>query len=355
MLLLSKLRLFLLVTALASWSVPGYALTLSEGWTIEYEVDFENAQAARLNPFDNMLYVAEFSGSGGVYRVDPTNGNSTLLANAFNPRGLVIDPADGDVFYAEGGQPGEIFRVPFGQVGVGSQLWASGFHGNLDSDPIGMAIAPMGYVGPSFLAPGEGLFADEGFGGPQEIWRWDPATFNEQELIVGDDDTIVKPVDVAIGSDAIYLVDQSLFTVELGVLLRIEADQSVTEIVLDDALTSPMGVAVDPLTGDVIVADAKEQTIFRVDPLTGDTTVLAYGFEFGNNIEGPKTEASSLGFSLLGDRLVVTQRGNTNPDLGPLRPGKVYVLSMVPEPHVVVLLGLGLAALGRARRRSRDA
>lgn len=354
----SKLLLFSLVSALVSWSVPGFALTLNEGWTIEYEIDFEDAQAARLNPHDGQIYVASFKQAGGIYRVDPTTGNSTLLASAFNPRGLAIDPVDGDVFYSEGGFPGQIRRVPFGQVGVGSELWASGFHGGSDSDPIGLAIAPSDFSGAPWLQPGEALFADEGFGGDREIWRWDPSTFNEQELIVADPGsgmTFYKPVDVAIGSDSIYFVDQSVYTAELGALLRIEADKSVTEIVLDDPLTSPMGVAVDPLTGDVIVADAVEQAIYRVDPLTGETTVLASGFEFGNNIDGPTTEASGLGFSVLGDRLVVTQRGNTELANGEIRPGKIYVLSMVPEPHGVVLLGLGLAALGRARRRSRDA
>lgn len=375
----SKLLLFVLVSALVSWSGPGFALALQEaGWAIEYEIDFTRAQAARLNPKDGKIYVARFAtpgNDGGIFRIDdatdPMNPVVTKLEGVDRPRGLAIDPVSGDIFYSNGGD-GSIGRVPYDPLETPG-TWASGFHGGLDSDPVGLAIAPLDYSGDVLpMSAGQGLFADEGTGSgpptehPEEIWRWNSTDGNDWGLILPDDGSVLKPVDVAIGSDSIYLADQGFFDFtpsDPGALLRLDFDAGmgmafVTEVDLEDAaanpidLASPMAVAVDPFTGDVLVADAFEDTIYRVsvveDPgtgaLTGTTTVFASGFDFGDNATGP-IEASSLGFSSLGDRLIVSER-NT---------GKIYVLSAVPEPRVVALVGLGLVALGRARRRPRGA
>ena len=57
--------------------------------------------------------------------------------------------------------------------GTGRALWTSGFHSG-DDDPMGLDIAPNHHAGPHLLAR-EGLMADEGVGGPREIWRFDAA------------------------------------------------------------------------------------------------------------------------------------------------------------------------------------
>jgi DNA-binding beta-propeller fold protein YncE len=278
---------------LAAAAAGAQPVIVEPGWLLQRTDFLDPPQAARLNPKDGRLYVARISEAalgGGVYRIE-ADGSATLVAGSERPRGVVIDPDDGDVFHTEAGFPGEIYRTGFGETG--RTTWVSGFHSG-DDDPIGMCIAPAGYTG-LHVAPGEALVADEGNNGPREIWRWSPDVVQLQSVVHAEDGTLQKPVDVAIGLGEIYVADQTT-----GVW-RVEADTSTSLLA---PLAGVRAVAVDPLSQDVLALDQVNEVLVRIDPATGTPTTVLSGLSL---IVG--SEASGLEATPDGAWLVVTDRG----------------------------------------------
>jgi len=110
-----------------------------------------------------------------------------------------------------------------------------------------------------------------------------------------------------------------------------------SQLTLSTPILEPIGIAADPLTGDLFVQDSDLDTVFRVDPLTGAVSVVFSGFAFG------ASDAASIDVSPSGDRVFVTDRGT----------GEVYTfgqLDIVPEPGTMVLVATGLVLISASRR-----
>jgi len=234
------------------------------GWTLSRLVNFADGQAAHYNPIDGSLYVARRlspSSGGGLYRIE-ADGSGTLLASSDRPAAVVVDHDSGDIFVAED-FGGRIFRTLFGETG--RSTWVTGFHSG-DDDPLGMAVAPNAYTG-SVIFPGEALSMDRGFNGPDEIWRFSPDIPEGEIRIHADNGTLVDAVDITIGLTDIYLVDRA--GNNPGRIYRLNASGSLTLTSTSESILDPVGIATDPLSGDLFVLDAGDDRLVRVNPGSG--------------------------------------------------------------------------------------
>ena len=118
---------------------------------------------------------------------------------------------------------------------------------------------------------------------------------------------------------------------------KVDVTGGVTQLATSVPLGRVAAIAVDPLTGDLVVLDKTSDEVLRVDPVTGAVSVMFSGFSFIDCC----TEFAGLDFSPDGSMLFVTDRGD----------GAVYTFS-VPEPGLLLLGLLGLAAFGWRREQS---
>lgn len=251
------------------------AVTIVEpGWIQSAVHSATDPTAAHYNPQDGLLYFGRrpASGSGGSLSRINTDGSITSLATMDRPAAVFVDPADGDIFTAED-YGGAVYRTAFG--GSGRTVWISGF-ANGDDDPVGMAVAPASYSGP-ILSSGQALVMDRGNSGIDAIWRWSPATAEGEVLIYSDSASggpLTDPLNVAIGPSAIYLVDSK--GAADGAIYRLDAGPVLTQIATSMPIADPRGITIDPLTGDLWVADATR--LLRVNPTSGAVSEMVTGF-----------------------------------------------------------------------------
>ena len=140
-----------------------------------------------------------------------------------------------------------------------------------------MAFATADYTG-QVLAPGEGLVVDNGAGGRDEIYRFSAATPDGAVLLHSDADgegPLIRALDITIGATGVFIADSP--KAEPGCIWRLGDDGSLTPVATDDPIASPMGIATDPITGDLFVADAHLKQLLRVNPETGATARVVTG------------------------------------------------------------------------------
>lgn len=229
-------------------------------WSLNRSIGVSFAQSARFHP-NGDLWVG--NRVGGVFRVGD-EGFPELVTTAGPVSGLMTTEA-GDVFYAEDGA-GIVRRVG------SSGSWVLGFHAG-DDDPIGLRAAPSGYAGPLPIA-GQGLMIDAGFDGEDGVWAFSLSASGSGTEIVGDSSPLERGVDLLFVGDDLYLADEgpeggtgTLWRVEAGGLLT---DMGVTGLV-------PMGLALDPLSDDVLVLDRLGRRVVRWTPGTTTTSDVITG------------------------------------------------------------------------------
>ncbi len=315
------------------------------GWILTRTVTLPGAHAAHYNPLDGLLYAAQrFTGSSGIYRIND-NGSTTQLTTANDhAAGIVIDPGDGDIFFSEDFTSG-IFRIGFGQTGKTS--WVSGFSAG-DDDVAGMAIAPDNYTG-GVIAAGQGLIVDRDNSNAHEnIWRWSPDSPEGEVLVHSDNGTLVNPVDIAIGTNDIYVVDtgETEGGATPGAIYQVGIGGTLTLISTSESIIDPYGIAIDPITEDLLIADRGGDRIIRVNPATGAVSdfITDLGLDL-NTTNGVNDTWAGIDITPEGDRLFVTAQGA----------GKVYTFTQIPEPSTCILFGM--VALGvtlTKRKRSRN-
>lgn len=330
-------RALVLATALL---LPSAALAVpvihEAGWALTRTVTLQDANAAHYNPIDGLLYATrtrQIGDGGGLYRIN-ADGTSTLIEAATRPVGVVVDPNTGNVFYSQL-ENGRINRYRLSNGAL--DPWVSGFHSG-DDDPVGMAFAPSNYVG-AHLNPGQAVVVDEGSNGPDEVWGWNFGSPQGEFVIhadtAGNPSPMGQPVDVAVSSTTIWVVDS-----EARKVWSLDANGDAVELSTSRTLGVVSAIAVDPLTGDLLVVDKISDEVLRIDPATGNTTVVFSGFSF---IECC-TDFAGLDVSPDGQRIFVTDRGSA----------AIYTFSLVPEPAALLLGLIGLVAFG-TRRRARTA
>ena len=237
-----------------------YPSAVEPGWRVVDAVGLNGPRSARLSPIDGLLYFGQ--SDSHLYRMEADRTLTEL--GWFSDYGLAIDPDDGDAFVTN---TLEVRRLGFGQMG-GPWPWVTDF-ANGDNRPSGLAIAPNGYVG-STVSPGEALVVCRGLesaGWPQEVWLFSPDAPEGEILLCADEGTLLDPVDVAIGEANIYVADTG--GAADGAIYRIEPGGALTPIGTGEPIGEPSGIAVDRVTGDLLVVDGAAGRVVRVDPGTG--------------------------------------------------------------------------------------
>jgi hypothetical protein len=293
----------IVVACLLNGATSGQPVVVEPGWMQIREIDFANPMAARFNPVDGLIYVGRRgTSSDGLYTIDQF-GFAFKQATGSNVAAVLIDHDDGDAFFSED-YGGGIFRVAFGELG--DATWVSGWHSG-DDDPVGMAIAPATYAG-SVLSPGEALVTDRGHNGLDEIWRWSPDIAEGETAAHADDGTLVDALDVAIDDTTVWIVDGGLGAD--GAIYQLAADGTLTPLPTTSVLADPVGIAIDPLTGDLLVYEGGGLRVVRIDPASGAVSDVITGFLTSGGAAWAAVDIAPDGL-----QLIVTDR----------TAGKVYV------------------------------
>ncbi|MBN2070157.1 MAG: hypothetical protein JW814_01770 [Candidatus Krumholzibacteriota bacterium] len=272
----NTILLALICLIVLSVSIAAEPVIVEEDWTLIRTISFDNPIAAHFNPMDGCIYAARRnSDADGLYRIDAA-GYTVQIASMAYLAGVVVDSQTGNIFFSES-YYGFIYRSPFGTIS--HQTWVGGFHTG-DDDPMGLAIAPMNYSG-DVLSPGEALVVDGGYGGPDEIWLWSPASSEGEVLLHADDETLVDAVDIAIGDSTVHLVDTG--ETAPGVVYLVTSGGVLTPLSTSQPLADPCGITYDPENGDLLVLDQGDDRVVRIDPLTGDASIVFTGItaDFG--------------------------------------------------------------------------
>ena len=268
-------------------------------WNLSRTIPFNSPQAAHYNPVNGLIYVGRRgTSSDGLYRIDADN-SATQVASGTDVAAVAVDPESGHIFFSEDG-PGIIYRV--GITDTTRTKWVSGFHGN-DDDPVGMAFASANYSG-SAISAGDGLVVDRGYNGPVEVWRFSPDVAEGETAVHSDDGTLVDSVDIAIGLNDIYLVDDK--DAGDGVIYRLNAGGALTVITTTASLPAPEGITIDPLTGNLLVMDVVNAKVYDINPVSGVAVDMLPGFVF--DFPGGSSWAG-IDISPDGQQLIITDKG----------------------------------------------
>ncbi|MBN1588922.1 MAG: PEP-CTERM sorting domain-containing protein [Pirellulales bacterium] len=259
---------------------PAPSLDIVEtDWTLSNTINFSRPAGMAVNPSDNHLYVARRHDTpdGGLYRIE-SDGSATQLAEAARPYGLAID-ASGNIFMAQDGA-GTISKWG----GLLLDTWVSELNGDTsDDDPTTIVIVPDNFDGGvgSQVSAGDGLMVDRGSGGFEKVFIWSTSTA-EGEIILHDDadaadgvgSPLIDPQGLAVTNSGIYVSDRladAIFSIS-------PIDGTATALTTSSPIISPIGIAADPISGDLYVITDEEDVagtkLLRVNPLTGDVTTV---------------------------------------------------------------------------------
>lgn len=239
-------------------------------------------------------------GNGGLFKVNPTNGNRTLLSDFGNPAqgatgvdpdGIVVVPRtrSGDALvvspFTGSGGSGELVSV---DPATGSRVVVSDFgnawQGPTGNDPIDIAPGMAGDV----------WIADALLGGSNgALFRVDPRSgvrsliSNFNSAAQGPTGGPVRGVHVE-ADGSVLAIAANAGTGARGALYRVDPTTGMRILLSDlgDPAQGPLGLAPDSVAvetdGTILVIDPDAVTIgtnvgilFRVDPVTGDRTVLS--------------------------------------------------------------------------------
>ena len=122
-----------------------------------------------------------------------------------------------------------------------------------------------------------------------------------------------NPVDVAIGSGQVYVVDNGLLPNDgVGFVYRLNAAGSplIDQPLVAPPTWEPVGITIDPLNQQLLVLDSFGDRLVRVNPGTGNVSEVFTGFSIPFDGDGDGLEAGWGGVDITpgGDRLVITDR-----------------------------------------------
>lgn len=275
------------------------------------------------------ILVADEGGLGRIFVVNPTTGARTVLSDFSNPAqgplgitgpwGIVVD-GTGNILVTDwgGGSPGGLFVV---DPDNGNRTLLSDFgniaQGPLCQDPIGIAIDGAGNL----------LVIDysSGTGSNGALFVVNPT--NGNRTILSDFGNIAQgplatdTYSVAIAANGdILVLDLSYGISSRGALFSVNPANGNRTVLSDfnNIAQGPLGdlpfwVTVDE-TGNIYVVDPQVGTgslgaLFLIDPATGNRTLLS---DFGNIAQGPTgRDAQAVTLDLNGNILVIDPTGGT--------------------------------------------
>ena len=89
--------------------------------------------------------------------------------------------------------------------------------------------------------------------------------------------TLASPRDVAVGAASVYIVDTC--DSEPGRIHELSGEGSLRLLSTSEAIADPIGVAVDPTSQHLLLADAGASRLVRVAPQTGDVRNVVTGLQ----------------------------------------------------------------------------
>ena len=268
----------------------------------------ENPVGVALDASGNILVVDQSAGTGGggaLFRVNPTNGNRTLVSDFGNiaqgtlgtdPIGVALD-ASGNILVIDSGVGtgggGALFRV---NPTSGDRTLISDFGTNAQGvsgeDPVGEALDASG----NMLVIDQN--ANSGNGGA--LYSVNPNNGNRtlvSDFDDGPDPLGVDPVGVAAVPPQPRLGDILVIDPEAGVngsgaLFSVDLFNGSRSLISNFGMsargrsgTNPFGVAIDS-SGNILVIDpgAGKGELSRVNPANGNRTLVSH---FGDSSQGP--------------------------------------------------------------------
>jgi DNA-binding beta-propeller fold protein YncE len=247
--------------------------------------DTGNSLIEQITPAGSLSIVAGRATSGA-----PTPGPASLSALS-NPSGVAFDPTNGLVFIADSGNdvieevtPAGQLTIVAGQVGKSGKVVAGPATGTELGSPSGLAVDPN--TGDLFIADGTNDVIEEvtpagqlsivaGVVGKSGVPTTGPATSSD----LGDPTGVAfDPTtgDLFISDSKNAVVEEVASGGQLSILAGSPGHGGlpIPGPATASYLNAPGGVAVDPTTGNVFIADTTNQSIEEVTP-AGQLSVLA--------------------------------------------------------------------------------
>jgi streptogramin lyase len=265
-----------------------------------------------------------------LIRIDPTTGYRTVVSSSFRGSGLsflsptsVSVQANGDLLVVDESR-NSLFRV---DPTTGNRTVISGCidascssqvgAGAIFDDPHDLAIEMSGDV----------ILFDAAL---DAVFRVDATTGDRSVLssnLTGVGPEFISPRNITIdASGFIFVTDSNLTTGLPGLVMRIDpltGDRTIVgsgDVGSGRDLETPVGLTVDA-SGNIVLLDFAPGIVLSMDPTTGDRVILS-------------SSQQGTGMSLSGPNSIISIQG------------------VIPEPSTALLLGVGLAWLGRRRSGS---
>lgn len=195
---------------------------------------------------------AGVSSPPGVLRLRPDAKELELIVEFEHKlSGLAVDLSSDVLFVCTDVDGGKVTRCSVRQRE--RVVWVDDF-GPGDDDPVGIALVPAYYRG-KLANVGDAIVTDRGNRNADRIWRVSTADPGETELLYEDarnEGPLDDVLDVAVGSEHIYLADRNAERIFI-----LGEERAIRECPVDEPIR-PTGIAFDPSSGNLFVADVTE-------------------------------------------------------------------------------------------------
>ena len=119
--------------------------------------------------------------------------------------------------------------------------------------------------------PGQIIVADRGYTGPDEIWVFSADSAENEWVLHSDNGILINPVDVAITDSNVFVVDEG--EGQPGRIFEVDPAGVLTQLILNEALTSPVGLTYDPVSENLYILEHQGR-VLEVNPQNGNVAEI---------------------------------------------------------------------------------